>query len=904
MDKNDHRDAVRREAFAAPVFLIDGSSYLYRAYFAIRQDLTTRSGFPTKAVLGVTNMLWKVLREKDPAYVAVAWDAKGPTFRHGIYPDYKVNRPAMPDDLQLQVPRVREVVEALGLPQLEVPGYEADDIIATLVERLRDHPVLVVSGDKDLQQLLGPRVTLWDPMKDEVLDLEALRRRTGLDPERLRDVMALSGDTSDNIPGVPGVGPKTALRLIREFGSLDRLLERVDEIPQKGLREKIRAAAGDLPLWRRLVTLATDVPVPGEVEAYRRRPPDTERLRALFQELGFTRLLREMVPDQRIDEAAYEVVRDEAALRDWAERARRAELLTLDTETTSEIPMQARLVGISLCITPPAAAYIPVAHDGAGPQLSLERVIEALGPVLADPDVPKLGQNIKYDRIVLARHGVELRGIAGDTMVASYLLDPSRRRHNLNDLAQEFLGHTMTTFKEVTAGQTGRPDFRKVPVEKAAAYACEDAHATALVHERLVPRLKEHGLWELYREIEVPLIEVLARMEMAGILVDAEGLDRLADEFAERLAALEQDIHRAAGTPFNVNSPRQLSEILFDRLKLPKGKKTRKRTAASTDVEVLTELAERHELPALVLAYRNLAKLRSTYVEGLRRMIHPETGRVHTSFNQTVTATGRLSSSEPNLQNIPVRTEEGRRIRALFRAAPGHVLLSADYSQIDLRVLAHYSGDAALLAAFRAGADIHRRTAAEIFDVHPDLVTPEMRRVAKTVNFGIIYGMSAYGLAKELRVPQKEAQGFIDRYFARYPGVRRYMEETVAAAREKGYVTTLLGRRRYIPDIGARVRSVREFAERTAINAPIQGTAADIIKLAMLRVDEALRASASRAAMLLQVHDELVLEVPAAEAAAVARVVKERMESVMELAVPLVVGIGTGPDWAAIEKNG
>lgn len=899
--KNQAPNDQENSAFSSPLFIIDGSSYLYRAYFAIRQSLTTKTGFPTKAIYGIANMLWKVLREKNPESVAVAWDAKGPTFRHELYEHYKANRPTMPEDLQVQIPFVREVVDAFGITQVEVEGYEADDIIATLARRLLGHPILIVSGDKDLLQLVDSHVTCWDPMKDEVVDLALVRERFGLEPPKLLDVMALSGDTSDNIPGVPGVGAKTAVQLIQKTGSLENLLAHVDEIPQPKLRERIKANARRLPLWRMLVRLADDVPVPLDLAHYHRRPPDQGRLRKLFQELEFTRLLKEMVPAQTLSFEAYELVQTHEALARWVETARFGHPLILDTETTSEFPTQAHLVGVSLCVSPPKAAYIPVGHEVSEPQLTREEVLAALAPILSDPTVKKVGQNIKYDRIVLASHGVEIKGISGDTMVASYLLNPSRRQHNLAEIAQEVLGHRMISFKEVTASQNQVRNFAHVPLALARDYSCEDVHVTALVQEALWPRLKESGLWDLFQQVEVPLIDVLARMEMTGILVDRTGLEALSVEFAERLQALEGEIIELAGIPFNLNSPRQLADVLFGKLQLPQAKKTRKKTGYSTDIEVLSALAEHHELPRLVMAYRNLTKLKSTYVDGLRRMVDARSGRVHTSFNQTVTATGRLSSSEPNLQNIPIRTEEGRRIRALFVADPGHVLLSADYSQIDLRVLAHYARDAALLEAFAHGEDIHRRTASEVFEVLPELVTLDMRRVAKTVNFGIIYGMSAFGLAKELKIDRRQAKTFIDRYFARYPGVKRYMEQTVLEAREVGYVTTLLGRRRYIPDLRSKVRSTREFAERTAINTPIQGSAADIIKLAMLWVDEALTASASSARMLLQVHDELVLEVPKDEVTSVSSLVRTQMETVMDLAVPLLVSVGWGANWAEVE---
>ncbi|MGQ9499198.1 MAG: DNA polymerase I [Dissulfurimicrobium sp.] len=895
-------------------FLIDASSYLYRAYFAISRSFSTSNGLPTKAIYGITSMIWKVLREKDPEFIAVIWDTKGPNFRHGLYKDYKANRPAMPEDLALQVPYVRSIIEALGLKQIEITGYEADDIIATLARGVQDRPVLIVSCDKDLVQLINGNVTIWNPMKDEFINLDKARERFGIEPSKLVDVMALSGDTADNIPGVPGIGPKTALKLIQTYGSLDGLMSHLDDLPNGRLRENLLASRDSIPLWLKLVSLADIAGVPMEMEVYRRMPPDQKRLRELFEQLEFTSFLKDPVPDgkrlqvhmqaphisRRLSFGAYELVQSEDALYKWMDAVKKAGHVVIDTETTDESPMLARLVGISICIDSSAAAYIPVGHETGEPQLDLKTLIVALGPVLADPGIKKIGQNIKYDLIVLENHGFKFLGIEGDTMLASYLIDPSRHRHNLGDISIELLGHRMSSFKEVTAFQKRVKNFAFVPLDKARDYSCEDAHVTALVSEILWKKLKEADLWELFTELEVPLIRVLAGMERAGILVDEDGLETLSSEFEQRIGAIEQEIYALAGGVFNINSTKQLSEILFERMNLPQMKKTRKKTGYSTDAEVLTELANHHELPQKILDYRNLVKLKSTYVDGLKKVINPKTGRVHTSFNQTVTATGRLSSSDPNLQNIPVRTEEGRRIRAVFIAKPGHLLLSADYSQIDLRVLAHYCGDETLIHAFKRDEDIHIRTAAEVYDIMPEFVTPEMRRVAKTVNFGIVYGMRAYGLARSLGIERKQAQEFINRYFRRYPGVKRYMEDIVKEARARGYVTTLLGRRRYIPDINTSNRAVREAAERIAINTPIQGTAADIIKLAMLKIHERLDAYGGRSRILLQVHDELVLEVPEDDIAKVSRLVKEIMENVIDLHVPLKANIGIGRNWAEV----
>ena len=897
------KNTVSSDASRPPLYLIDGSSYLYRAFFAIRTPMTTSSGLHTKAVFGITSMLLKILREKNPEYLAMVWDAPGPTFRHELYDQYKANRPPMPEEMASQIPWVRKVVAALGLPQLELQGYEADDIIAALARKCRDREVIVVSGDKDLLQLLNGNIRIWDPMKDEMIDGSVFRERYGVEPEQWRDVLALAGDTADNIPGIPGVGIKTALKLIQKYGSIRAILDNLDSIKGK-LRERLEENRAQLELWIRLVSLEDKLPVDPSGEILHRTPYNLKELEALFRKLEFTRFLNELIPERRtISFEAYSLAQDIAQVSDWCQKIKKAGTFTVDTETTSELPMEARLVGISLCITPPEALYIPVGHKTPDPQPDMEEVLGLLAPILADENIKKTGQNIKYDMIVLANHGAPVKGAHVDTMIASYLLNPGKRRHNLDELALDILGHKMISFKEVTAGQKGRkPDFSMVPVEKARDYSCEDAHVTALISLELTKLLEEKGLKELFHNVEMPLVPVLVHMEMAGILVDSDSLEELGREFDQRIAALEQEIFKLAGEEFNLNSPRQLGKILFEKLKLPQQKKTRKKTSYSTDVEVLKKLAELHPLPERMLLHRNLSKLRSTYVEGLSKAINSRTGRIHTSYNQTVTATGRLSSSDPNLQNIPVKTDEGKRIRKLFIAPEGRMLVSADYSQIDLRVLAHYSEDQALIEAFRHGEDIHSRTAAEIFGIIPGLVTPEMRRAAKTVNFGIVYGMSAYGLAKELGISRKEAAEFMERYFNRYPGVKTYMENIVKKARRQGFVTTLLGRRRYLPDINARQRNVREFAERTAINTPIQGTAADIIKLAMIKCHERLIETCPDALMVLQVHDELVIETQRKDKEKIIQLLRDVMENILKLKVPLSVSVGCGKNWAEMKS--
>ncbi len=883
-----------------PVYLIDGSAYIYRAYHAIT-PLSNKSGLPTHAVYGFTNILLRLFREKQPQRVAVAFDVRGPNFRHQLYPAYKANRPPMPEDLAVQIPYIKEIVAAYRIPCLEQHGAEADDLIAAAVRRLTaaDTPVVVVSGDKDLLQLVSPGVSLWDPMNDRFFDGDAVRERYHVGPELLLDLFALTGDTADNIPGVPGIGPKTAEKLLNQFGSLDALYENLAAVSQNKLREKLANHRDQAFLSRRLVRLADDLEVPAVPDAYRLPAPDIKRLRELFTFLEFSRLLKTEVPAETLDRQGFLLVDSEERLAECLADLAQASRLVLDTETTSLDPLTARLVGISLCTTSDRAYYIPLCHcreDGTPcpGQPGSQRVLAALRPYLEEERRTKLGHNLKFDYSVLRSHGIELRGPLVDSMIASYLLDPSRRSHKLDDLCEIVLGRRLTTFAEVTANDK-RPDaFAYVSPEAARDYSCEDVVGSLLLWEAFAPQLEAQGLLALFTDLEMELVPILARMERAGILVDPPQLAVLAREFEAKLSDLEHQIHRLAGRDFNINSPRQLGEILFDGLKLPHGRKTK--TGYSTDVKVLEKLALYHELPAAIIAHRNLAKLKSTYVDKLAGLVHPSTGRIHSSFNQTVTATGRLSSSNPNLQNIPVRSEEGRRIRQAFIAAPGHCFLAADYSQIDLRVLAHYSQDPALIAAFRSNGDIHARTAAEIFRVNPAFITPEMRRVAKTINFGIVYGMSAFGLASQLNVSRKEATTFIDRYFALYAGVKQFMAEIVAQAHRDGAVTTLLHRRRPLPDLASSNKSRREFAERTAINTPIQGTAADIIKLAMISADRILRSHNLGARLLLQIHDELIFEVPDEEVEQTKPLVKTAMEGVLELAVPLVVNMAVSTD--------
>lgn len=885
----------------AILYLIDGSAYIYRAYHAIA-PLSNSTGLPTNAVYGFTTILRRLVKEREPAYVAVAFDTKGPVFRHLLYKDYKANRPPMPEDLVEQLAYIRRTVSAYGMLALEQEDQEADDLIASAARRMAalGHEVVVISGDKDLLQLVSPQITMWDPMKNTLMGEAEVVGKYGVGASGLLDFFALTGDSSDNVPGVPGIGPKTAEKFMVEYGSLEQLYGAAPTLKKSKVVESLLAHREQAFLSRDLVRLNSAAPVPEQLESYRWPGPDSEALRALWTELEFYSLLKDL-PEQRqqLDTSAFSLISTEAELQQLVQRLQHESLVVLDTETDGLDPLHANLVGISLASSEEAAWYLPCGHrDADGKllpnQLSIVQLVEALRPVLSKPGCTKLGHNLKFDLAILAapqNGGLQMAGPLYDTMVGAWLLNPERRSLKLDDLVGE-LGFAMTSFSSVTGDDKAADAFARVGLEAARNYSCEDVAAASRLYKHQQPQLAAMGLDKLMTEVECPFIPVLAAMEEVGVAVDKQLLTELGQEFSSRLQVIEERIYTEAGEAFNISSPKQLGEILFERLGLPKGRKTK--TGWSTDVKVLESLARDHALPAQVLEYRNLAKLKNTYVDKLLELQEPSTGRVHSSFNQCGTATGRLSSSNPNLQNIPIRTEEGRRIRSAFVAKPGSMLLSADYSQIDLRVLAHYSEDPELTAAFHAGADIHRRTAAEVFFVAPELVTGEMRRVAKTINFGIVYGMSSFGLANQLELSRREAQIFIDRYFAHFSGIKKFMEEVVEQARQDGYVSTLSGRRRFLPDLASKNRAQREFAERTAINTPIQGTAADIIKLAMLRLHQALVERRLATRMILQVHDELVFEVSPAELEEVAGLVRSTMEAAMPLKVPLVVNLHQG----------
>jgi len=883
------------------LYLIDGSAYIHRAYHAIR-GLSNSKGLPTNAVFGFTRILLKLMQDRSPVYAAMLFDAKGPTFRHDMYRDYKANRPPMPEDLAMQIPFIKEVTKGFNLPVIEKTGFEADDLIGTLA-RLAEaagYTVVMVTGDKDFVQLVTDNATIWDPMKDEVIDTDVVRQKFDVTPSQMIDVMGLSGDTSDNIPGVPGIGPKTALKLIKIYGDMDTLYENIDQLTKKKQKENLIRFRDQAFLSRDLVRIDVRAPLAFEPDHFRLAGPDAPELSRLFKQLEFNQLQQTFARTRRPREKDYRAVLDQAAFLELVKALQAAGTVAIDTETTSQDPLKAELVGLSFAMRNDHAFYIPCGHTSqdASVQLGREAVLKTLKPLLEDPGIKKIGQNIKYDWLVLNGCGIALDGVFFDTMVASYLINPSKRAHNLDQIALDFLDHKTTTFGEVLG--KGMSSFAEVSLEKAVPYACEDADITFMAKEVLERELDDIGLTELFHKIEMPLVPVLMRMEQRGLTVNPDKLQELSKSFEQRLEQLENAIYALAGEPFNINSSQQMGYILFEKLNLPVQKKTKKRTGYSTDVNVLTTLARLHELPALVLEHRTLSKLKTTYADALIQLINPRTGRIHTSFNQTVTATGRLSSSDPNLQNIPVRTEEGREIRRAFIPCSGWSLLSADYSQVELRLLAHVSGDKRLIQAFKDGEDIHTRTAAEVFQVATDAVTPELRRQAKAINFGIIYGMSPFGLSRQLDISQKMAKVYIDNYFARYEGVHRFVQRAIKEAGATMRTSTLLGRIRLLPDIRSPNANVRQFAERTAVNTPIQGSAADLIKIAMIRIDAALRKKQCKTAMLLSVHDELVFEVPPDELGPVKELIRSIMEGVWELEVPLKVNMAWGTNWAEV----
>ena len=896
---------------AASLYLLDGSALMYRAYYAfIRNPLINSKGENTSAAFGVVNSLVKIIREEKPDYIAIIFDTKHPTFRHEMYDEYKATRAKMPDDMAAQIPRIHEAIAALNVVDYELPGYEADDIICSLAEAgaRAGMQVRLVTADKDMFQIIGDNISMYIPQKGNtppvIMDRNAVKEKIGVYPEQVIEFMALTGDSSDNIPGIPGIGPKTAVTLLEEFGSLDAILENAEKIKAKGVRQKVLENKDKALLSKQLVTIDCSVPMTISLDDLTRREPDLETCKALFTELEFFNLLKELfgeaqaLPKKKSEESmAYTRIDSLAALQKLVSELAKGKEFAFDTETDGLNPLLANLVGISLCGRAGEAYYIPVGHtEKASLNLDKDKVREILNPLMANPKVQKIAQNFKFDLQVMERAGYTIHPVSFDTMVASYIINPTARGHGLDNLALEHFNHTMIPISDLIGSGKNQKSFATVNPETASRYASEDADFTYRLRGVFAPVLEEKKLAKLYYDIELPLIPVLSKIEQTGVKIDTDFLAALSKDMQKEMKEISGAIYELAGHEFNINSTQQLAQILFEELNLPTKRKTTKKTGYSTDVRVLEELAKIHPLPRAILEYRQLNKLKSTYVDAIPQLINPETGRVHTSYNQTVAATGRLSSTDPNLQNIPIRTEKGREIRKAFIPTDeSHSLLVADYSQVELRILAHYSQDKGLIEAFVNGEDIHTRTAAEVYGVKSKDVTGEQRRAAKTANFAIIYGVSAFGLAQQTELSLSESKTFIDTYFERYPGIRKYIDETIQSARDTGFVTTLMGRRRYLPEMHNKNHQIRSFAERTAINTPIQGTAADIIKMAMIKIDEVMAKMKSK--MVLQVHDELVFDAVKDELIELQALVNNYMSNALTLAVPLTVDIGTGPNW-------
>ena len=897
---------------SAPLILVDGSSYLYRAYHAM-PPLTNSDGESTGTIYGVINMLRKLIRDYQPEHMAVVFDAKGKTFRNDLYAEYKATRPPMPDDLREQIAPIHEIVTAMGLPLLVIDDVEADDVIGTLARQATERGIetVISTGDKDMAQLVSEHVTLVNTMNNSKTDIAAVNEKFGLKPDQIIDYLALMGDKVDNIPGVESVGPKTATKLLQEYGSLKGVMENADKVKGK-LGEKLRAAIDDLPLSYELATIKLDVALDFTPETLDIGKPDTQKLRELFKRYEFRSWLQEVdvtgdvadAPEtgsaESNTETDYQTIITAKQLDDWMSKLKNAELFAFDTETTSLNYLQARVVGMSFAVNVGEAAYLPLAHDypGAPDQLDFDETLAKLKPLLEDPKALKVGQNLKYDRHVLLNHGIDLQGIAHDTMLQSYVLDSTATRHDMDSLAEKYLGKTTIHFEDIAGKGKKQLTFNEIGLEKAAPYACEDADITLQLHQVLWPKIQAiPSLETVYRELEMPLLPVLNTLERNGVHIDIFMLQQQSDALAHDIDRLEKEAHEIAGQKFNLGSPKQLQEILYDKQELPVLKKTPK-GQPSTAENVLQDLADQgYPLPQVIMQYRSLSKLKSTYTDKLPQQVNQQTGRVHTSYHQAVTATGRLSSSDPNLQNIPIRTETGRKIREAFVPEKGFKLLAADYSQIELRIMAHLSGDASLLKAFAEGEDIHRHTAAEIFGVAAEDVTSDQRRSAKAINFGLIYGMSAHGLSVQLGIERHQAAKYMDTYFERYPGVRDYMNNTREQAKQDGFVETIFGRRLYLPEINSSNGLRRQYAERTAINAPMQGSAADIIKRAMINIHRWLLDADTGIRMIMQVHDELVFEVPDDQLDFAKTEIEKFMVEAAELKVPLEVGLGVGDNW-------
>ena len=898
--------------FDPAYILVDGSSYLFRSYYVPQlKRMQSASGQPTGAVFGTLNMLKSLENEYPQAKIVPIFDAKGKTFRHDMYHEYKAHRPPMPDDLASQIPYLHKAIRALGFPLVSEQGVEADDVIGTYAQQASQagRNVLIASGDKDLAQLVDNHIRIIDTMKKKIFDSVGIVEKFGVRPEQMIDYLALVGDSADNIPGVSKVGPKTAVKWLSTYGSLDSILKHAEEI--KGVvGQNLRDSGEQLPLSKSLVTLRCDVALRTPLEKVAKSGLARDELVAIYSELSFNKWLNDLgeAPSaqptqhhtQEFKRGEYEIVLDEQRLATWVQRLRNSEGFAFDTETTSLSTQEAELVGVSFAVDCGQAAYVPLAHDydGAPRQLSRDFVLSELKGLLENASMPKIGQNLKYDQGVLAKYNIDMAGIAFDTMLESYVLNSVATRHDMDSLSLKYLGHQTIGFTEIAGKGKAQKTFNEIELETAGEYAAEDADITLRLHHALMPRLTcQPALHRIFNEIEMPLVTVLSRMEARGVLVDIAMLQQQSESLFIKMEQISDEAFSLAGQPFNLSSPKQIQEILYEEMQLPVLGKTPS-GAPSTAEDVMIELARDHELPRLILQHRGLGKLKSTYTDKLPKMISPHSGRVHTSYHQAVAATGRLSSSDPNLQNIPIRSEEGRRVRDAFIAPKSHCLIAADYSQIELRIMAHLSQDEALLSAFQREMDIHRATASQIFDTPLDAVNDEQRRHAKAVNFGLMYGMSAFGLGKQLGISRQKAQSYIDQYFNQYPGVQQFMQEIRESARALGYVETLCGRRLYLPDIKAKNHNVRQYAERTAINAPMQGTAADIIKLAMIEVDKQLSEKQLSSKMIMQVHDELVLEVENGEADGVIQLLRDTMESVVDLDVPLTVDIGQGQNWS------
>ena len=885
--------------------LVDGSSYLFRAYHGLPP--LTHNRHPTGAIYGVLNMIRKLIKDEQPDNIAVVFDAKGKTFRNDIYPEYKANRPPMPDDLRVQIEPLHKIIKAQGLPLIVIDNVEADDVIGTFsVEASRNgYSVLISTGDKDMAQLVNADVRLINTMNNQIMSVSTVPEKFQVNPNQIIDLLALMGDTSDNIPGVPKVGPKTAAKWLAEYGSLQGVMDHADEIKGK-VGENLRESLDFLPMSYQLATIKLDCETGINIEDLVRGDADTEALASFYQQFGFNRWLEELDSGPAVSQAVesppdgdYECVLDDEAFAKWLDKLRKATRFAVDTETTSVDYMQAELVGISLCVEAGKACYIPLAHsyEGAPRQLNKKAVLEALKPILENPEIGKIGQNIKYDAHIFLGEGIQLQGMADDTMLQSYILNSTASRHNMDALAFYYLGRETIHYEQVAGKGAKQIGFNQVELSKASDYAAEDADITLQLNDCLSEKLLQSGgLDKVYREIELPLVEVLLKLEQNGVLIDQAMLQQQGVEVDQQLGEIETSVYQQAGEVFNLSSPKQIQTILYDKLQLPVLRKTPK-GQPSTAEDVLEELSHDYEIPRLILEHRSLNKLKTTYIDKLPNEINPQTGRVHTSYQQAVAATGRLSSTSPNLQNIPIRTAQGRRIREAFVAQPGNRILALDYSQIELRIMAHLSADESLLSAFEQGLDVHRATAAEVFGASLDAVSDEQRRAAKAINFGLIYGMSAFGLGKQLNIGRNEAQQYVDTYFERYPGVRRYMEETKTLAREQGYVETVFGRRLHLPDINARNAVQRQYAERTAINAPMQGTAADIIKRAMIAVHHWLIEDGDRTKMIMQVHDELVFELDAVDVERSQLKIGQLMTDAAKLSVVLEVDAGVGFNW-------